>query len=495
MALKRSKREIAVFLTNISTLSVGMILLCVAFGTDHWFTADLRDKNYTSTDEYYGSMYCGIFEGEMFRKTEHLGDRQTKLDVRDFISRNQLRRPYWAATISFLSVTLVVSCVTVGLVFLNIATKPVETYFGTLGLIFWFGVCLLSCVLAMSFWAAFHHVEIKENILNHLTPPWVVQKSYFALSLDVLQRKEVYYPDYTIYHNVSKIAEKMHHLSLEGNLIKPVPGYFSLDKKSQQVFHITEHNYKSNRKVNILLSSGEHAREFFPVEYTMSMIEQLIREKKYLLRYVNLFVIVLSNPDGREFVEKNKNYCWRGNRRGVDLNRNFDWNYGGIGSSDNPKDEEYRGEHILSEPEALVYLDLINQINFDFFISLHSGIRQIYVPFSDTFSKTFNRKPGNIESMLDLAKQLSQSTKYDYKYGQAYNLNFYTADGTIFDYMAGKKNIPFSLAIELWGNGIGECFDLFNPPSGKLKEEINALKPLFWKLVNYAINWKKKQLN
>ena len=43
------------------------------------------------------------------------------------------------------------------------------------------------------------------------------------------------------------------------------------------------------------------------------------------------------------------NYCWRGTSTGVDLNRNFDWNFGGAhGSSRDPKDEEYRGAYAFS---------------------------------------------------------------------------------------------------------------------------------------------------
>ena len=43
------------------------------------------------------------------------------------------------------------------------------------------------------------------------------------------------------------------------------------------------------------------------------------------------------------------NYCWRGTKSGVDLNRNFDWNFGAShGSSRDPNDEEYRGAHAFS---------------------------------------------------------------------------------------------------------------------------------------------------
>ena len=52
-------------------------------------------------------------------------------------------------------------------------------------------------------------------------------------------------------------------------------------------------------------------------------------------------------------------------------------------------------------------------------------------------------KPWNLDSMLTLAKTLSTSTLYSFKYGIAYEINEYTADGTIFDYMSGVRKVLF----------------------------------------------------
>ena len=51
------------------------------------------------------------------------------------------------------------------------------------------------------------------------------------------------------------------------------------------------------------------------------------------------------------------------------------------------------------------------------------------------------RKPENIEEMLDLASIMSHSTTFLYKYGCAHVLGGYSADGTVFDYMAGVKEV------------------------------------------------------
>ena len=183
----------------------------------------------------------------------------------------------------------------------------------------------------------------------------------------------------------------------------------------------------------------------------------------------------------------------------MDLNRNFDWNYGFKGSSKNKDDEEFRGSGPFSEPECQVLLELTSQYQFDCFVSFHSGIRQIYVPFAgacvrsitlntrttaykmlctrtclcrintcthcfvritafflslllniacglcdaDTLSKEKNLKPKNFDQMMELGKQMAAaaSMRKPFSYGVAYNINDYTADGTIFDYMAGNRKV------------------------------------------------------
>ena len=63
---------------------------------------------------------------------------------------------------------------------------------------------------------------------------------------------------------------------------------------------------------------------------------------------LDIYIIVLANPDGRQYVEKTHNYCWRGTSTGVDINRNFDWEFGAKGSSSDKTDEEYHGTRAFS---------------------------------------------------------------------------------------------------------------------------------------------------
>lgn len=347
----------------------------------------------------------------------------------------------------------------------------------------------------------------------------------FTISINVDPQQEVYVPDYTKYHNLTNIAAHLHQTSAKYNdFIQIEYGYTSRNQQPQMLTRITNFSYSMGRqeiaaikdksanldtaKVKILLSYGEHAREFFPVESFFHLLSNLTEglsanagthAKNYsqiIFSNFDIFVIVMANPDGRNHVESSYNYCWRGTSTGVDLNRNFDWQFANRGSSGDPKDEEYRGPQPFSEPESKVYVDLTERVKFDAFISFHSGIRHIYMPFADTASKAAKRDPPNFTALSDLSARLSNSTKYTFRYGKAYDLNFYTADGTGFDYMSAVRQIPFSLAVEMWENPEhkeASCFDEFNPDSEHLKEELEAFHPMYAELFSCLLQWKIQQ--
>ncbi|HEY9660058.1 MAG TPA: M14 family zinc carboxypeptidase, partial [Allocoleopsis sp.] len=89
--------------------------------------------------------------------------------------------------------------------------------------------------------------------------------------------------------------------------------------------------------------------------YSASAIQLIINN-------LDLFLLPLTNPDGRAWVQSPTGYAmWRKNRRtnpgssclGVDLNRNFDFLWSsGIGTSAEPCSDVYKGSTAMSEPEV-----------------------------------------------------------------------------------------------------------------------------------------------
>lgn len=176
-----------------------------------------------------------------------------------------------------------------------------------------------------------------------------------AYSLDVKPQKELIIPNYNIYHNLSSIAATLETLLKQNEdivrLIEPMK-YVSKQGRKQYAIHVTNFAtaYQDNLdRVKILFSFGEHAREFLPIESLFYFLKRLVKgwhsseTPDIDLDKVDIYIITIANPDGRQLVETAKNYCWRGTSSGVDINRNFDWEFGGKGSSNDPSDEEYRG--------------------------------------------------------------------------------------------------------------------------------------------------------
>lgn len=199
--------------------------------------------------------------------------------------------------------------------------------------------------------------RVNQILIILLFSIYSVHHSFYVLSLDVKPQKELYTPDYSVYHNFSSISTTIDNIIQQSSLVHIfVPKYFSRYNNVQHVLRLTTDVNKPSSvggTLKVLLSFGEHAREFLPIEVLFHLLKQWIKpgfSKSAQLDFnkIDIYVIVLGNPDGRHYVEKTQNYCWRGTRTGVDLNRNFDWEYGGKGSSGDANDEEYRGTHVFS---------------------------------------------------------------------------------------------------------------------------------------------------
>lgn len=253
-----------------------------------------------------------------------------------------------------------------------------------------------------------------------------------------------------------------------------------------------------SRKQRMLITFGEHAREFLPVESFFKLVRDTCKafeageeETVHLLGNIELLLIGLLNPDGRRQLEKSKDWCWRGMANMVDVNRNCDWEWGGKGSSGSVKSEEYRGPNAFSEPETRFVRDIAKQYGIDAYLSMHTGAQFIFVPYSDTKSKRIQRKHPNTEAQLQLSSQIWSATAGFFTgLGIVYELNDYTADGTIADYLAGSLDVPVSLTFELYGvpGDLPNCFEQFNPPSDKLEETLVQMHPLYKTAMKWLID-------
>ena len=163
---------------------------------------------------------------------------------------------------------------------------------------------------------------------------------------------KAYFPKYQFYHNLSKLNECLYEFSAHNPEIVDVEfRHRSRWGQAQYLVHLTnlsayERGERLAEKARILISAGEHGREFLPVETALSLIKNLTSSYKlpsssavgnttrFILNHVDLYIVVILNPDGRSLVENSGEFCSSTTVNGVDLNVELDkrlrhWDGGG----------------------------------------------------------------------------------------------------------------------------------------------------------------------
>jgi g-D-glutamyl-meso-diaminopimelate peptidase len=138
-----------------------------------------------------------------------------------------------------------------------------------------------------------------------------------------------------------------------------------------------------NSGKKVLVMAGCHANE-----YITSLVACRFFEELYINRNVILgefTVIPLLNPDGAKICLAGNNK-YRGNGRGVDLNRNFDAGWDKI--SNVPKGNPYyKGIYPESEPESSALCRLCEAERYDAVCALHTQGEVIYTGFDGYLPK------------------------------------------------------------------------------------------------------------
>lgn len=114
-------------------------------------------------------------------------------------------------------------------------------------------------------------------------------------------------------------------------------------------------------------------------------------EIKYLVDNSELYFIPVVNPDGyvyNQTTNPNGGGMHRKNRRptggtnpGVDLNRNFGYQWGVSGSSNNTSNDTYRGPSAFSEPETQAFKWFAEQYGFTAALTHHSYADMLLWPY------------------------------------------------------------------------------------------------------------------
>ena len=185
------------------------------------------------------------------------------------------------------------------------------------------------------------------------------------------------------YFTYAEIQSKLDSMAiLFPNLVKAKAPLDSLSNEGRPVYwlKISDNPNVDENEPEILYTAVHHAREPNSVSQLIMYMYYLLEnynsnaEVKYLVDNLEMYFVPVVNPDGyihNETNNPNGGGMWRKNRRdnldgewGVDLNRNYGWNWGldNTGSSPNTQSDTYRGDSAFSEAETPDFCELVLSI-------------------------------------------------------------------------------------------------------------------------------------
>jgi hypothetical protein len=198
---------------------------------------------------------------------------------------------------------------------------------------------------------------------------------------------------------------------------------------------------------------GVHAREIANPEMLMTFAKQLVEgygrdaDITNILDTRQVDLVPIVNPDGHVVVEKGFTGAAGGNpmkrkntvgRDGTDVNRNFDWHWGGPGASSSPSSDTYRGASAGSDPETQAVQSYTLARKPNLFTDWHSYSRLDMYPWGDSRDKA-----------PDYAGLKAVAEKYASfnHYSPEQSIELYPTTGTTDDFAYGKARIP-AFAVE-----------------------------------------------
>lgn len=202
-----------------------------------------------------------------------------------------------------------------------------------------------------------------------------------------------------------------------------------------------------------IFMGAHHAREWISVEIPLALMDTLLEGYNKDDRITNIvnskeiFIVPVVNPDGLLY-SQTEYKMWRKNRcenegttyMGVDLNRNYGYQWGNVGASSSPYSDTYHGPCGFSEPEARAMRDFEKKRNFVSSVSYHSYGQLILYPYGYGYD-IYNPEE-------DIFKKMSHKMSTFNKYRPQNSAALYPAMGDHDDYAYGDQNI-LAFTIEL----------------------------------------------
>ncbi|XP_075210220.1 carboxypeptidase B-like [Lycorma delicatula] len=259
----------------------------------------------------------------------------------------------------------------------------------------------------------------------------------------------------------------------------------SAEGRSLKVIKISEPAKKSKEKKEkpaIWIDAGAHGREWITPAVALFLVKQLVQGyegNKKLVNNMDWYIMPLVNPDGYEYTHTTDRF-WRKNKSpsgasgtlrgilsrqarfffsggsrcyGVDLNRNWAFHWGEVGSSDNPCRETYAGIQPFSEPETRAVSNFIMDIKdqLKIYLTLHAYSQMWLIPWSYTRARV-----KDYDELMYMGRRAVNALQK--MYGTEFHLGtspslLYPIAGSSDDWAKGKAGIKYSYTVELRDKG------------------------------------------
>ncbi|XP_068211932.1 carboxypeptidase B-like [Palaemon carinicauda] len=256
----------------------------------------------------------------------------------------------------------------------------------------------------------------------------------------------------------------------------------SVEMRPIYLVRVTNSIGNNTEKKVIFLHGGIHAREWVSPHSALYVIQNLLTATSFT-ENIEWQIIPMLNPDGYVYTWES-NRLWRKNRAshstcpGVDLNRNFVYQWGGIGTSDNPCSDIYKGPSAFSEPESQALRDTMLPLDgkVKACITFHSFGQYIIYPWDYSTQVTHPLKAPMHQAGRVMARNIRKQTGAVYRVGNA-AVSYYPAAGTSDDWASYAVNVPYVYTIELRDTGSYG----FTLPAAQLLPTVNDA----WTAVKY----------
>ncbi|KAL9959382.1 hypothetical protein ACROYT_G032704 [Oculina patagonica] len=259
------------------------------------------------------------------------------------------------------------------------------------------------------------------------------------------------------YHRVGEIHSEIRRLA---SLHSDVASTFSLGKSYEGREQLAIKIKSGSGKPLFFYNCGIHAREWISPATCMYMIRQMLATRKtnadvkFMLDNYEWVILPVFNVDGYEYTHT-RSRMWRKTRRpiggsyGADPNRNFNYHFAGVGTSQNPSSDIYTGERPFSEFVTRNVGKYLYQRRAELkgYIDFHAYSQMWMSPWGYTSSYP-PRYDKMKKAMTAAVNALTSVHGTRYTYGPA-AITIYPTTGDTTDWTFGVLGVTHSYCVEL----------------------------------------------